>query len=136
MMELTRKGEYAIRGMIYLARLPAGEIALLGDIANSTQAPATFLAKIMQELTKVGLVASTRGAKGGFGLGRPAASISLREVVEATEGPILPNRCLAKEGLCDASCSCRVHRVWRDVQQQVSEILTQVTLAELSQEKT
>lgn len=132
MMELTRKGEYAIRGMIFLARLPVGESALLIDIAEATQAPVSFLAKIMQGLTKVGLVSSTRGAKGGFIIGRPAEQITLREVVEAIEGPIMPNRCLSNDRSCGITGSCRVHQVWRRVQGEIVKTLDSVTLAELA----
>jgi Rrf2 family protein len=135
MMELTRKGEYAIRAVIYLARRPQGEVALLGEIAESAQAPATFLAKILQGLAKLGLVRSARGAGGGFVLGRPANEITLREVVEAVEGPIVPNRCLTSGGPCQAGGACRVHHVWRIVQSRVVEVLDGVTVADLAQQE-
>jgi len=135
MMELTRKGEYAIRGIVFLARQPAGKVALISEIAESTKVPQTFLAKIFQSFAKLGLVASFRGTGGGFVLGRPAAQISLREVVEAVEGPIMPNRCLINDSHCDRSQRCTVHPVWRKVQAQVVEILESVTIDELAREQ-
>jgi Rrf2 family protein len=135
MMELTRKGEYAIRAVLCLARQPQGKVALLGEIAESAQAPPTFLAKILQGLVKLGLVRSTRGAGGGFVLGRPAAEITLRELVEAVEGPIVPNRCLTGGGPCEAGGACRVHHVWRTVQSKVVEVLDGVTVADLAQQE-
>lgn len=132
MLGLTRKGEYAIRGMIFLARQPAGKMVLVQDIAAAAEAPTSFLAKIFQVLVKGGLVLSARGSGGGFTLGRPAGEITLRQLVELVEGPILPNRCLLPDTLCGGKPDCRVHRVWHGVQNQVAALLDQVSLAELA----
>jgi len=132
MMELTRKGEYAIRGIIYLAGLRQGEVALISEIAEATGVPQTFLAKIMQSFAKIGLVNSFRGTGGGFVLGRPASRITLREVVEAVEGPIMPNRCLMDDSSCALNRTCLVHPVWRTVQSKVVEILDGVTIEMLA----
>jgi len=131
-MGLTRKGEYAIRGMVYLARQEPGKLILINEIAETVNVPQSFLAKIFQNLTRLGMVRSSRGAGGGFALARPAAEISLRELVEAVEGPICPNRCVIGAGICARSASCTVHPVWRRVQDQVRQILDGVNLAELS----
>ena len=134
MMELTRKGEYAIRGIIHLARLPHGNVALLSEIAVEADVPRTFLAKIFQNFAKLGFVNSYRGTGGGFSLARPAADITLREVVEAVEGSIAPNRCVTEEAECERSTTCTVHTVWRRVQEQVVEILDGVTIEDLARE--
>ena len=131
MMGLTKKGEYAIRGMIYLAGQPEGKISLLSEIAAATDAPATFLAKTFQAFVKNGLVRSFRGSGGGFTLGRPAANITLREIVETVEGPILPNRCLLDTGVCGRRGGCGVHGVWRKIQKQMVDTLDEVSLADL-----
>ncbi len=135
MMELTRKGEYAIRGVIFLARQSPGTISLISEIAEATGAPQTFLAKILQNFAKIGIVNSYRGTGGGFTLGRLPSKITLREVVEAVEGPIVPNRCLIGAGSCDRDAECNVHPVWRKVQTQVVAILDSVTLEELARIK-
>lgn len=135
MMELTRKGEYAIRGMIYLAQQPQGKVSLISEIALACDVPQTFLAKIFQSFAKIGIINSSRGTGGGFVLGRPAAYITLRQVVEAVEGPIIPNRCLIDSGICDKGGSCNVHDVWRQVQTKVVEVLDSVTIEELAQQK-
>jgi Rrf2 family protein len=135
MMELTRKGEYAIRGIIYLAQQPPGKMALISEIAEAAEVPQTFLAKIFQSFAKLGIVNSFRGTGGGFTLGRPASRITLREVVEAVEGPIMPNRCLMDNGSCDRGIECLVHPVWRKVQSQVVQILESVTIEELAKKK-
>src|SRR6185369_7213646 len=119
MMELTRKGEYAIRGIVFLSAQPEVQVCLLSDIAAAVDVPQTFLAKICQQFSKIGLVRSYRGTGGGFVLGRSPERISLLEVVEAVEGPIVPNRCVTGEGECDRSKSCNVHPVWINVQERV-----------------
>lgn len=134
MMELTRKGEYAIRGIIYLARQQPGKISLISEIAEAVDAPQTFLAKIFQNFAKQGIVNSYRGTGGGFTLGRPSSRITLREVVEAVEGPIVPNRCLTGSGRCGRDDTCLVHPVWRRVQSQITEILEGVTIENLANE--
>ena len=132
MMELTRKGEYAIRGIIYLAQQPPGKMALISEIAAAAGVPQTFLAKIFQSFSKLGFVNSYRGTGGGFTLARPASRITLRQVVEAVEGPILPNRCLISGTECDREDQCMVHPVWRKVQTQVVQLLDSVTIEELA----
>ncbi len=132
MMELTRKGDYAIRGIIYLAGQPPDKISLLSDIAAAVDVPQTFLAKIFQQFSKTGIVKSFRGTGGGFLLAGPPESISLLQVVEAVEGPILPNRCTLKQGECERDSFCTVHPVWMQVQQQVRGILAGITLKDLT----
>lgn len=131
MMELTRKAEYAIRGMLYLSRQQEGTISMLVNIAGAVEAPKTFLAKIFQELVKTGLIKSTRGVRGGFVLARPPERITLREIVEAIEGPIMPNQCLMGEGVCSFQNTCPVHPVWRRLQAVTKGILDEVTLKTL-----
>ncbi len=132
MMELTRKGEYAIRGILYLACQPQGKVVLISEIAESAEVPKSFLSKIFQSFAKTGMVSSYRGTGGGFVLARPASQITLREVVEAVEGPIIPNRCLMGKGTCLRDETCSVHPVWRRVQNEVVAILDGITLEELA----
>jgi Rrf2 family protein len=134
MMELTRKGEYAVRSILYLARQPRGTMSLVGEIAEASWVPKTFLAKILQDFTRVGLVVSSRGTGGGFALARTPDTITLRQVVEAIEGPILPNRCLIGVGACERDTVCRVHPVWKRVRDEIVTILEGVTIEELARE--
>jgi len=132
MMELTRKGDYAIRGIVYLASQPPNKISLLSEIAAAVDVPQTFLAKIFQQFSKTGIVKSFRGTGGGFLLAGPPEEITLLQVVEAVEGPILPNRCVLKAGECERDASCTVHPVWHQVQQKVRGILANITLKDLA----
>lgn len=135
MMELTRKGDYAIRGIIYLASQPPDRISLLSDIAAAVDVPQTFLAKIFQQFSKSGIVKSYRGTGGGFLLARPPEQISLLAVVEAVEGPIMPNRCVMAPGECERDSFCTVHPVWKQVQSQVRHLLAGISLRDLADER-
>lgn len=132
MMELTRKGDYAIRGIVYLAGQPLDKISLLSEIAAAVDVPQTFLAKIFQQFSKSGIVKSYRGTGGGFLLARTPEQITLLEVVEAVEGPITPNRCVMAAGECERDRFCTVHPVWEQVKVQTRQLLADITLKDLA----
>jgi Rrf2 family iron-sulfur cluster assembly transcriptional regulator len=132
MLHITRKGDYAIRGMVHLAGKPVGTVCILAEIAADTDVPKALLAKIFQQFAKLGMVDSSRGASGGFTLGRPAEDISLLEIIEAVEGPIRLNRCLLAEGACGRDTVCTVHPVWIKVQEKMLSLLGNVTLKQLA----
>src|SRR5207248_11690027 len=88
-MIYSRSAEYAIRSFVYLARVPHGKFAMARQIAEQEQIPAHFLAKILQELTRKGLLRSSKGPSGGFALRTPASQIRLIDLVEALDGRTL-----------------------------------------------
>jgi len=130
-MQITRSGEYGLRGLLFLAKQPPEKITLVSEISRSQNIPGTFLAKIFQRLSKAGLLRSIRGAKGGFSLGKPANEITMREIIEALEGPIALNRCLLKEGECAEEKGCPMHQVWEEIQRRFLEILDRTTMEDL-----
>jgi len=131
-LQLTRGGEYAIRAMTYLATRPFGEVCALRDVGAEKDIPESFLAKIFQSLVHAGLVTSQRGAHGGFALARRPADVTVRQVVEAVDGPIALNGCVVWPDDCRRSDGCRMHEVWVLAQERMMEVLEQVTLAELA----
>jgi Rrf2 family protein len=86
----------------------------------------------MSQLSAAGLVHSTRGAHGGVRLARTAAEISLLAVVEAIDGPMLLNDCVADPAICPMGANCRVHQVWCQAQADLVERLDQTKLADLA----
>src|SRR5512146_1111192 len=94
-MQLTREGDYGIRSVLYLARQPFKKISFVTEISEEYKIPRSFLAKILQKLVKAKIVRSYRGVKGGFSLAKQARDITLLEVLEAIEGKICINVCLA-----------------------------------------
>lgn len=131
MLQLTRDGEYAVRAVIFLAAQPEGKVSLINEISEEQEVPKSYLSKIMQHLTRAGLVKSRRGAKGGFTLARAADTITLRETIEAVEGPIFLNVCLIKKGECHRDDLCPVHPVWKEAQKKLMEVLEGKTMADL-----
>lgn len=130
-MQLTRGGEYGILGVLYLARQPQGRVVLLSEIAASESIPQSFLAKIFQQLSRVGIVRSLRGAKGGFTLARAPESITMREILEVIEGPLRLSECLVAPSMCARRAGCPLQGVWSEIYRQISDILEKTTIAGL-----
>ncbi len=131
MLQITRQTEYAIRGLQELARRNADAPVQLKIIAGSCEVSEAFLAKIFQMLGQAGIVNSHRGVKGGFSLGRPAAEISLRDVVEVCEGGIVLNHCLRTVNPCKDADTCAVADVWREAQDALTGALDRTNLADV-----
>ena len=131
MLQLTRDGEYAVRAILHLSSQPMGQVTLVNEIAEAQDVPKSYLSKIMQHLVKSGLVKSRRGARGGFILAKPADQITLRETIEAIEGPIRLNVCLVKKGEGPRSEVDPVQPKWRDSHNKLFEILDSKNMAEL-----
>ncbi len=130
-MQLTRREEYGLKGLVFLAKQPKRGVVLVGEISKVQGIPKQFLAKIFQRLSKAGVLRSVRGAKGGFTLGRPAGQITMREVIEALEGPIAINRCLLRRGECQEEEGCSLRGVWEEAQEGLLGVLGRTTIADL-----
>jgi Rrf2 family protein len=135
-MQITRSGEYGLRGFVFLAKQPPEKVTLVSEVSRVQNIPETFLAKIFQRLSRAGLLRSVRGAKGGFALSRPAHEITMKEIIEALEGPIALNRCLLRKGECEKEEICPLHPVWEEVQQRFLEILDRTTMEDLANRMT
>jgi len=131
-MQLTRAADYAVRAMIHLATLPEDERALLPDLAAATGAPRSFLSKVLQALTRSELVVSRRGQHGGFEILPRGRKASMREVVEAIDGPINLNICLLHGKSCSRKARCPAHPVWVQAQKAMLEILSAALIADLA----
>lgn len=118
-MQITRQADYATRAILHLARLQPGKRASTSQIATDQHIPPSFLAKIISQLSIAGLLHTTRGARGGVALARPASEITLLEVVEAIDGPILLNECVAQNGDCPFQDNCPLQPIWYDAQQEL-----------------
>jgi len=122
-MIYSRSAEYAIRSFVYLARVPNGKFAMARHIAKEEQIPAHFLAKILQELTRKGLLRSNKGPSGGFALRMPASEIRLLDLVEALDGNTL------KESLNEAPW---ILDSWKDLHSRIMDYLERNTIADVA----
>ena len=130
-LELTRRGDYAVRAMLALARQPAGELMSARRIAEEMEIPVRFLPQVMSDLGRAGLVEATTGRSGGYRLARPPAEISLLEVVEAVEGDSRRRTCVLRGGPCGADGHCDVHDVFFAAQDAMLGTLSAADLASL-----
>lgn len=133
-MRLTRAGEYAVRCVLYLSAKGRGQLLGRREIAEQCDIPDKFLAKIAQQLARVGLLEIRQGARGGYLLKREPAAITLLEVVEAIIGEISLNDCVTSAEVCRASANCAVNRVWTEARNQLRATLSGVSFAELLRE--
>ncbi len=115
-MQITRQADYAVRAVLYLALLGENQRASTSKIADEQQIPPSFLAKIVSQLSVAGLLQTSRGARGGVSLARSPEEISLLEVVEAIDGPIYLNECVAHAGVCVFGDTCPMRPIWCDAQ--------------------
>jgi Rrf2 family protein len=135
-MKLTRASDYAIRGVIYMAMQPAGSIVVIPEVAREMDVPVGFLARIFQSLSRIGIVISHRGKKGGYSLARKPEEITLCDVIEAVEGDIRINTCLDGYSECNRMAYCPVRKELAGVQNELLNSLKKTNFAELAaQEK-
>jgi Rrf2 family protein len=128
-MQITRQADYALRAMLYLAKLEPAHRAATSQIAASKNIPPSFLAKIVSQLSIAGLIHTSRGARGGVTLARAPKDISVLEVVEAIDGPISLNECTITPDGCPFSEDCPIHDLWCGTQAELVEKLRTTTFA-------
>jgi len=128
-MELISRGtDYATRTMLYVAGMENGGTATTQEIAGHQGISQIFLPKIVQRLVQAGLLRTYRGAAGGVTLSQASSDISLRQIVEAMEGPIALNRCLTGPDQCYREHICPIREVWLEAQRGLLASLERSTL--------
>jgi len=127
-LELTRRGDYAMRAMLHLARTDEDAVSATA-IARSTQIPARFVGQVMGDLVRAGLVDARIGRRGGYWLARPAVDINLLEIVEAVEGDTRRKTCVLRDAACSREGACDVHEVFAAAQDALISRLSGSTLA-------
>src|SRR5262249_526337 len=132
--QLTRAADYAIRVMIHMAALPPGTRTSRTELATAASCPDQFLSKVLQDLTRAGLVISHRANTGGFDLAELRRNVSLLEIVEAVEGPMRLNLCLTHDTACERQSWCPAHPVWARAQEAMVAVLRSSTIADLAKQ--
>jgi Rrf2 family protein len=131
-MQITKAGEYGVLGLIALSRRPFGDVVMIDVLCEEESVPKSFLGKIFQNLSKSGLVGSTRGSGGGFYLARPASDITVLEILESIEGPIALQRCLEIDVGCEHSRGCALCGLFAEAQERMKEVFAGTSLATLA----
>ncbi len=132
-MNVGRRVDYAVRALSYLAGQPPGKIVSRADIEKHQNIPSYYLSKIMKDLVAGGLVQSHIGSKGGFALARSAQRISIKDVYETVERPLVLMECLDKgEKYCFYCAVCTQKSVWEKAQSVLASYLAGISIEELA----
>jgi Rrf2 family protein len=130
-MRVSAKVDYALRAMAELAAAPPG-LTTAEQLASAQSIPPKFLESILSQLRSAGLVASQRGAEGGYQLARPAGEISVAEVIRELEGPIATVRGVRPDELAYEGAATGLRDVWLELRTQIRGVLEQTTLADIA----
>jgi Rrf2 family protein len=131
-MVLSRTSQYAVQALIYIATQPPGEPVLNRDIADRLNVPAAYLAKILQNLCKQGVLDSFRGRLGGFCLRDGMQHTTLMQVLVLTEGPDFTKSCILGLKECSDATACPLHFKWVPVKKKIIALLNEMNLDELA----
>jgi Rrf2 family protein len=130
-MKLSTRGRYGVRLMFDLA-LHYGEGPIfLKDIAERQEISAKYLWQLINPLKTTRLITSTRGAHGGYSLGRAPENISLKEILDVLEGSLCLVDCVDTASICDRAPSCVARDIWEEVSKGMRQTLENITLAEM-----
>jgi Rrf2 family iron-sulfur cluster assembly transcriptional regulator len=131
-MQLSTKGRYAVMAMTDLARRPESRPTALAEIAEKQQISQAYLEQLFARLRRRGLVTASRGPGGGYRLAKPAAEMSVAEVVMAVDEPLKAIRCGGgKVGCMRDGARCLTHDLWEETGRQIHDYLASVSLADV-----
>jgi Rrf2 family protein len=132
MLKLTKKADYGLIAVKHLAVAGRTGAASAKEIADAYGIPLSLLAKILQKLTKTGLLVSVPGSSGGYKLAKRPERISALEVIHAIDGPIILTTCFTAHGRCDQSDRCTVRKPLRKVHEAIIDLLSKITISEMA----
>lgn len=135
-MNVGRRVDYAVRALSYLAARSRSEIVSKAEIERKQDIPPYYLSKIMKDLVAGGLVRSHVGCKGGFSLARSGRAISLKEVYEAVERPLVLMECIEKgEDYCSYCAACTQITIWEKAQRLLATYLDTVSVGDIADQE-
>lgn len=136
-MKLSKRGEYALRGLIDLGIAHQGgrELLRVQEIVDKEKIPIAFLEQIFAQLRQAGLIDAKRGKNGGYFLAKPADTISIGQVVRLIDGPLAPINCVSQTNYEKCSCPdeahCGLRMIMMDVRNAIADILDRYTLEQV-----
>ncbi len=131
-MHISRKSDYALRALAFIADQKPDKKSSISEIAESQGIPRDFLAKILKELTRAGILKSFQGVTGGYQLVRPRESISFLNVIEAMEGPLKVNLCAGSDRDCGCNRyeECTMKVFWNKLQDSLKKTLSEANFGD------
>jgi len=131
-LELTRRGDYAVRAMLALSAQDAGPWLSATRISRTMSIPERFLPRVLRDLARAGLVEARAGRTGGYRLARPSSAITLFDVIDAVEPEQDDRRCILRGIPCSPDGRCAVHDTFDEARRAMQGRLTATTLADLT----
>ena len=134
MLRLTKKADYSLIALKHLASRhhhPARAAVSAKEVADSYGIPLPLLSKILQKLTKTGLLISEHGTNGGYRLARDPQAITALEVIRTIDGPIILTECFTEHAHCDHSTRCSVRKPLRRIHEGILRLLAGVTIQDM-----
>ncbi len=131
-MIVSKTLDYAVRTLIYLGKQPGGRTILMKEIAENQKIPLSYLAKVMRQLVKAGIIFSEFGPNGGYSLKKTPSEITLKQVYEAVEGELKMIECFDTPGSsCVFTSCCGQADIWHEVEAKFIKILENITLQDV-----
>ena len=131
-MQITNQADYALRSMLYIAQYAESQLVPSNKIAEEMQISRIFLSRINSQLVNAGLIRTRRGARGGVMLAKPAADISVYDVVTTIDGPITLIDCIADPESCPLSPDCPYRTFWEETQNALIARMKAVSLQDMA----
>ncbi len=134
-MKLSTKGRYGLRALIDLAQYSEHEAVSISSIAVRQNISESYLEQLVGKMKRAGIVTSIRGAQGGYRLARPAATISVGDILRALEGDLRPVECTAETDQgCQGADLCVTKYVWKKINQSIEHTVDSIMLDQLVEE--
>ncbi|QAA32102.1 RrF2 family transcriptional regulator [Clostridium manihotivorum] len=132
-MKITQEADYGLRVVLYLSKLENGAKINAAVIAEHEGLPLRFLLKLLRKLIAKGIIRSYRGVAGGYSLNKLPEEITLKDVIEAIDGPIYVNRCIIDPAYCNAQKGnrCEIHRALGEIQTSLIKQLSDINFKAL-----
>ena len=134
MLRLSKKADYALIAITHLTLKPGSSSAR--EIAEQFDIPIELMAKVLQRLTRRGLLASQQGTRGGYQLAKAASAITIADVIQAIDGPVAVTACSAHAERCGQFAKCNVRDPLWKIREIIVSALNMTTVSELAQEST
>ena len=135
-MRISAKADYAVRAAVELAAVESEGRPLKGELlARAQEIPQNFLENILTELRRAGIVRTRRGADGGYQLAKPAAEITVADVLRAVEGPLAAVQGIRPDELTYGGAAARLPEVWVALRASLRDVLEHVTIADIARQK-
>jgi len=131
-MQFTKAEGYGVLGVMYLSAKKRAVITPLSEISETEDIPEKFLAKIFQSLSRAGLVRSHRGVRGGFSFAKDPNKVSIKEVLEAIQGPYHLMRCIPDPEVCEKGSFCALRELLVISEKRLVSTFEEYTLADLN----